>query len=451
MDSLNLVMAGIVDEKLSIVVEDLRREGYDVRTIQDPSVDPGPDVDAVLIAIHPGKMPDLADHSLFRKYTSPRVLLLTDDELLGELNPVSMGAQAMVFPPFHSMAVINAIQTAIRIHTQHAVLEESLAHYVESHRHLGEGILLTDSSGIVRFANDLAKHLLGLDDSSMHGKLVGDVFPVIDLEEGNPLKQLPDLSNASGQLIKASRATIRGGGGEAREVLFQVKTVGDVERPDGMMLIFHEYRLRQKPKQVVTLKERDGASPVRAAEPEVKRRTVRIQTFGEFQISIDDELIEVHRWRSKKALDALCLLLHSYGKPVQKDILIDFLWPETDATTGNRRLLNVISELRKYLEPGARRYARNNFIRHESGMYRLSFEDNVYLDAALFRDLVRQGDYHWGVGELRMGRTYYQEALQHKCGAFMPRYMNSPIIDEAREYFDDTEERVRERLRFDKK
>jgi PAS domain-containing protein len=451
MDPLNLVISGSVKEPLGTMIEDLRKQGSTVDVLDRQPIDLKAHVDAVLIPVYADDPPDVSQRGFFAEYATPRVLLLTDNSLIGKYDPVSLHAQAMVFPPFHLIAIQNAIQTAIRIYSQHAVLEESLAHYVESHRHLGEGIILSDMRGTVRFANDLAKELLGLVDGDMYGLPIGDVFPIIDTEDDNPLRQLPDLTDKNGQIIKASRATVRGDDGQSMEVLFQVKSVGDGKKPDGMMLIFHEYRLRQKPKQVVTFKDDGKSSPVRNGnqDDDYVKHTVRIQTFSEFQISIDDEPIDIHRWRSKKALDALCLLLHSYGKPVQKDILIDFLWPETDASTGNRRLLNVISELRKYLEPNARRYSRNNFIRHESGMYRLSFEDHVYLDSALFRDLIRQGDYHWGVGEFRMARTYYQEALQHKNGVFMPRYMNSLLFDEAREQFEETEARIRQRLGFD--
>jgi len=452
MDRLNLAVTGNVKESIATVIDDLLKQGCTVTAIDSSSNTPSSGVDAVLIPIYADDPPDVSDHGFFNEYPAPRVLLVTENDLIGKYDPVSLDAQAMVFPPLHPAAVQNAIHTAIRIFSQHAVLEESLAHYVESHRHLGEGILLADKQGIVRFANDLSKNMLGLNERDIYGQSIGDVFPIIDKESENPLHSINVPSNTeNGQLVKPSRTTVRGGDGQSMEVLFQVKTVGDGDEPDGMMLIFHEYRLRQKPKQVVAFKETQSASSPQDTEADDGsiRHTVRIQTFGEFQISIDDELIDIHRWRSKKALDALCLLLHSYGKPVQKDILIDFLWPEVDAATGNRRLLNVISELRKYLEPDARRYSRNNFIRHESGMYRLSFEDYVYLDSALFRDLIRQGDYHWGVGEFRMARTYYQEALQHKNGFFMPRYMNSLLFEEAREQYEETEERIRERLGFE--
>ncbi|MCB2213597.1 PAS domain-containing protein [bacterium] len=451
MKSLNLVISGTVNDILRPVLDDLHKQGCSIQ-----SVEAGKDVtlesstDAILIPVSSGTVGELHKRQLFERSRFARVLMFTDNDAIDMLDPISVGAQAMVFAPFHPAAVLNAIETAIRIQGQQSTLEESLAHYMESHKHLGEAILLTDKAGLVLFANDWAKTLLGVSDVDLNGQHVADVFPIDDEDLENPLEDLADQVGEGSQLVPATRATIRGADGQAKEVLFQVKTIGDEKAPDGMLLVFHEYRLRKKPKQVVTLKEGDKSSPVRNGDGgDDDMRVVRIQTFGEFQISIDDEVIDVHRWRSKKALDALCLLLHSYGKPVQKDILIDFLWPDADGATGNRRLLNVISELRKYLEPNAKRYSRNNFIRHESGMYRLSFEDNVYLDAALFRDLIRQGDYHWGVGEYRMARTYYQEALQHKFGVFMPRYLNSPLFDEAREYFEETEERIRQRLGFD--
>ena len=161
---------------------------------------------------------------------------------------------------------------------------------------------------------------------------------------------------------------------------------------------------------------------------------------------VEGNRIETNKWRSKKALDVFSYLLLHYSQPVHKEVLIDFLWPNLDTHTGNRRLLNAVSELRKYLEPDAKRYARNAFVRHESGVYRLDFGENVYIDTLVFRELVRNGDYQWATNQQRMARTFYLEALQHKDGQFLPRYLYEREFEEAREQYEITESRLRERL-----
>ncbi|HEX04605.1 MAG TPA: PAS domain-containing protein, partial [Bacteroidetes bacterium] len=372
----------------------------------------------------------------------PFVLMVEDESAVSQLPVQALHTHGVLFHPFHIRQIIAMVELAIHLHSQERMKDVMLTDYVESLRNVNEAVILSDPLGQVMFVNEKALRLTGYEDAIK--RRVDQVFRVDDGKgEDSPHP-----------VISAMQSTLNGHGSfhttlitrseEKKPIRCQVRRIDRGATVLGACLLFHEIQARESDKVEISLQDtamsvatQQIVEKVNRVHPDVDGDIrVKVRTYGEFSLIIDGSNIETNKWRSKKALDVFCYLLLHYSQPVHKEVLIDFLWPNLDSHTGNRRLLNAISELRKYLEPGAKRYSRNSFVRHESGVYRLDFGDNVYIDTLVFRELVRNGDYQWATGQQRVARTFYLEALQHKDGQFLPRYLYEREFEETREQYE---------------
>jgi DNA-binding SARP family transcriptional activator len=79
-----------------------------------------------------------------------------------------------------------------------------------------------------------------------------------------------------------------------------------------------------------------------------------IQTLGAFRVLRDGEAVPATAWQSKKARDALKLLVAQRGRPVARSMLIEALWPDEDPAKTPGRLSVALSRIRGVLDPDHR-------------------------------------------------------------------------------------------------
>jgi hypothetical protein len=382
----------------------------------------------------------------------PWVLMVEDETSVSKLPSQPLNAHGVLFYPFQPPQIFAMVELAIHLHRQERVKDVMLSHYVESLRNVNEAVILSDTAGRVLFVNEKAMTLTGFKDAGK--RRVDQVFLIEGNKNSGSMHPVLHTIQKSIDGHSSYRTNLATQSQDVLPIQYQVKRIERAGVVMGACVLFHEIKARATDQLSISLNETSRSEAAQLVVDKVKQarpdedHEVRIQvrTFGEFSLIVDSTRIETNKWRSKKALDVFSYLLLHYGQPVHKEVLIDFLWPNLDTHTGNRRLLNAVSELRKYLEPDAKRYARNSFVRHESGVYRLDFGENVYIDTLVFRELVRNGDYQWATGMQRMARTFYLEALQHKDGQFLPRYLYEREFEETREQYEITEDRLRERI-----
>ncbi|QXC63133.1 winged helix-turn-helix domain-containing protein [Aquihabitans sp. G128] len=82
-------------------------------------------------------------------------------------------------------------------------------------------------------------------------------------------------------------------------------------------------------------------------------RSARVRTLGRFEVYGAGQAEPAH-WSSRKARDALKVLICRRGRAIAREELIDLLWPEVDVATGRSRLSVVLSMLRTALDPDKR-------------------------------------------------------------------------------------------------
>lgn len=79
----------------------------------------------------------------------------------------------------------------------------------------------------------------------------------------------------------------------------------------------------------------------------------RVRTLGRFEV-VGVGRAEPSRWSSRKARDALKILICRRGGAISREELIDALWPDVDLASGRTRLSVVLSLLRSALDPDRR-------------------------------------------------------------------------------------------------
>ncbi|MEO8601656.1 MAG: response regulator [bacterium] len=132
---------------------------------------------------------------------------------------------------------------------------------------------------------------------------------------------------------------------------------------------------------------RDGgvAGPKGRAVPDLELRC-----FGSFAVSQGGRPIPAEAFTRSKALVLLKLLALSAGAPVNRETLIEHLWPEVEPEQGINRLHGVVHDLRSVIEPH-RAEREWLFIRNRGDLYYLDMNAPIDLDLARFRQLLAKG------------------------------------------------------------
>jgi DNA-binding SARP family transcriptional activator/FixJ family two-component response regulator len=161
------------------------------------------------------------------------------------------------------------------------------------------------------------------------------------------------------------------------------------------------------------------AQIVKAVRLALQLPSLRIQSFGQFKIWRDGQLID--HWERGQAETVVKLLLirrAGGGQAVSPDELIEWLWPETDPCSGRKNLLPLLSNARRMLEP-AIEPRDSNFILRSSAGYYFELGDNVTWDVLDFRRLAREGAAHQRAGKAEAAIAAYEAARALVAGDFM--------------------------------
>src|SRR5215210_2875780 len=92
-----------------------------------------------------------------------------------------------------------------------------------------------------------------------------------------------------------------------------------------------------------TIDSRRGSEGI---EPEA----MRIWLLGDFRVSVGSRIIEVDRWRLRKAASLIKLLALAEGHRLHRERIVDTLWPEFDAKSAANNLHRVLHFARGALE-----------------------------------------------------------------------------------------------------
>ncbi len=133
---------------------------------------------------------------------------------------------------------------------------------------------------------------------------------------------------------------------------------------------------------------------------------LRIFSLGQFGLAVSGKGLNVENWKRKQAARVLkCLVCH-IDRPVHRERLIEWLWPEASSENGWQRLKVTISYLRGELRKGG---ARRDVIETVGQSYLLR-RDAVWVDCEVFCTLVAAGHEQLKAGNLIDAQLRFEEA-----------------------------------------
>ena len=140
--------------------------------------------------------------------------------------------------------------------------------------------------------------------------------------------------------------------------------------------------------------------------------SVQIFLLGKFEITRVGNVLNAQDWKRRKAAALFQRL--AYERRLVKDQAIDFLWPESDMTTGSNNLYRALYSLRQTLDSFLGAGAAGEIFSFEDGV--LYLNDTVWVDATEFERLceIIPGELH----EQRVARL--EKALALYQGDFLP-------------------------------
>jgi DNA-binding SARP family transcriptional activator len=100
---------------------------------------------------------------------------------------------------------------------------------------------------------------------------------------------------------------------------------------------------------------------------------VQVRTLGGLDVLRDRRPVPLAEWRSRKARDALKMLLAARGRRLARESLMESLWPEEDPARSGPRLSVVLSTIRSVLDP-AKAHAADHYVQADRGTVRLAVE-----------------------------------------------------------------------------
>ncbi len=114
---------------------------------------------------------------------------------------------------------------------------------------------------------------------------------------------------------------------------------------------------------------------------------LQIFTLGRFGMAAEGGGLAIERWERKQALTLLKYLVTHLGRPVHRETLIEFFWPETDEDRALKRLKVTVHFLRQRLRDAG---IDENIVETVDKTYVLG-RDAVWVDSVAFEGCVAVG------------------------------------------------------------
>jgi ATP/maltotriose-dependent transcriptional regulator MalT/DNA-binding SARP family transcriptional activator len=117
---------------------------------------------------------------------------------------------------------------------------------------------------------------------------------------------------------------------------------------------------------------RKAASDLMGGLPRATPPGLRIQMLGKFRVFVGEEELPGDRWKSRKARTLFQFLVYSRPRGyLNKELLMELLWPEEDPAITVKRLHVALVSLRKTLEPGIVKGSQSSYISRAGDSYKV--------------------------------------------------------------------------------
>jgi DNA-binding SARP family transcriptional activator/AraC-like DNA-binding protein len=149
---------------------------------------------------------------------------------------------------------------------------------------------------------------------------------------------------------------------------------------------------------------------------------LQVQTLGPFCAWRGAQGIVSSEWRREKARQLFQLLLTHRHSMLERDRIVDMLWPRLAPDAARRDFKVALSTLFRVLEPERRRGAPSAYVLRDGSLYGLRPGADLWLDADHFERLLAEGDRLFGSASFDAGQDGPFDAAQGEAEAGLNHY-----------------------------
>jgi DNA-binding SARP family transcriptional activator len=154
--------------------------------------------------------------------------------------------------------------------------------------------------------------------------------------------------------------------------------------------------------------------------------------LGPFRVWRGAQEIAPDDWRREKARQILQVLLTHRGRLLDRDQIVEMLWPGSDPETGQRNFNVALSTLRRILQPDREPRAPSAYVVRDGTLYGLRPTADLWLDTVHFECLVEEGDQLFA-NNVEAAIDRYREALACYQGEYLEECPYEDWCSEERE------------------
>lgn len=147
---------------------------------------------------------------------------------------------------------------------------------------------------------------------------------------------------------------------------------------------------------------------------------LRVQTLGSFRVWRGTHEIAGREWQRDKARQLFQLLISHPMRWLQRDEIVEMLWPHLGPEAAMRDFKVALNALNKALEPYRSTDDPFSFIVRQGSAYRLRPEADLHLDYVEFEKACEQGMRSLDEGHTEDGITQLRAALRLYSGDYLP-------------------------------
>jgi LuxR family maltose regulon positive regulatory protein len=151
---------------------------------------------------------------------------------------------------------------------------------------------------------------------------------------------------------------------------------------------------------------------------------LRIQALGPFRVWRGAEEVDDREWRRSKALHLFQLLLTNRERMLEREEIIETLWPSIGLDIGQRDFKVALYALNKALEPDRAAGVESAYIVRQGSTYGLRQRSDLLLDIDEFQRTIQLGD------EMPNGSEATSDALQQALDLYSGDYLQDSLYED---------------------
>lgn len=146
---------------------------------------------------------------------------------------------------------------------------------------------------------------------------------------------------------------------------------------------------------------------------------LRVQTLGAFSTSRGERPVPPNAWSRAKARHLFQILLTHRQAPLDRDQIVEYLWPGSEPATAQRNFKVTLNTLYQVLEPERDPGRESAYVMRAGTVYGLRPNADLWLDVEVFESAVSQAeDYLKKIPDQAL--EAYERALSLYRGEFLP-------------------------------